>query len=101
MDLKTWLNIEGITQKKLAEELGLSPSYFSELLSGKRKFNPKLAYRVEKLTRGEVSRMVLLYPERSQSEGIDIEYRPPDFLERGSPLTPEMRARVLNGELTS
>jgi DNA-binding transcriptional regulator YdaS (Cro superfamily) len=100
MDLKTWLNIRGVTQKKLAEELGLSPSYFSELLSGKRRFNPKLAHKVEKLTKGEVSRMGLLYPERSPSKGIDIEYRPPDFIDRGSPLTPEMRVRVLNGELT-
>jgi transcriptional regulator with XRE-family HTH domain len=99
MDLKTWLNKKGFAQKKLADELNLSPSYFSELLSGKRRFNPKLAYKVEKLTKGEVSRMDLLYPERSQSEGINIEYRQPGLLERGSPLIPEMRTRVLKGEM--
>ena len=94
MDLKVWLKGRGVAQRRMAGELGLSPSYLSELLSGKRRFGPKLARRVEELTKGEVLLMELLYPDRA-SQGTEVKYELPDFLERGSPLTPEMRARVL------
>lgn len=99
MDLKTWLKMRGVTQKKLAEELGLSSSYFSELLSGKRGFNPRLAKKVEEFTKGEVMCMELLYPDMESSHETGVKYEQPGFLERGSPLTPEMRDRVLNSEL--
>jgi DNA-binding transcriptional regulator YdaS (Cro superfamily) len=100
MDLKTWLSSKGVVQKKLADELGLSPSYFSELLSGKRRFNPKLSRKVEELTKGEVSRMELLYPDQESPHMSEHEYVQPGFLLRGSPLTPEMRARVLKGNFS-
>jgi transcriptional regulator with XRE-family HTH domain len=99
MKLKVWLKDRKIAQRKIACDLGLSASYFSELLSGKRRFSPKLAKKVEDLTKGEVMRMDLLYPESVIAPVSEINDKQPDFLERGSPLTPETRSLVLKGEL--
>jgi transcriptional regulator with XRE-family HTH domain len=99
MDFRTWIKSSGISQKKLAQELAMSQSYLSEILSGKRKINTRLAQRIEDISGGEVNRMELLYPGDGR---ITKHERPPYeqmFLERGSPLSPEIREKVLSGEL--
>ncbi len=99
MDFRSWIKNSGISQKKLAQDLAMSQSYLSEILSGKRKINTRLAQRIEDVSGGEVSRMELLYPGDGK---ISKHEMPPDrqmFLERGSPLTSEMREKVLSGKL--
>ena len=99
MDFRAWIKSSGISQKKLAQDLAMSQSYLSEILSGKRKINTRLAKRIEDISKGEVSRMELLYPK----DNVISKHKPHTekhmFLERGSPLSQEMREKVLSGEL--
>ena len=99
MDIRAWINSAGISQNKLAKGLGISPSYLSEILSGKRQINPKLAQRIEDVSKGEVSRMELLYPIESSDAKPEKHSNQSMFLKRGSPLTPKMRKRVLSGKI--
>jgi transcriptional regulator with XRE-family HTH domain len=99
MDFRAWINSTGVSQNKLAKSLGMSPSYLSEILSGKRRINPKLAQRIEDVSKGEVSRMELLYPYDGSIAKPKTLPAPRLFLKRGSPLTPKMRERVLSGKL--
>jgi transcriptional regulator with XRE-family HTH domain len=98
MDLKVWINSKGISQKQMAEELGISKSYLSELLSGKRNFSPKIAQRIEEFSKGEVSRMELLFPPEADIKNKSLFNSQYMIIERGSPLTPDMREKVLSGE---
>jgi transcriptional regulator with XRE-family HTH domain len=98
MDLKTWIRTKKIQQRVLARTLGLSDSYLSELLSGKRNFNPKIAQKIEELTKGEVSRMELIFPE-SKPSNETWKFNPQEMLlDKGSPLSPQMREKVLSEE---
>ncbi|HEY9160635.1 MAG TPA: helix-turn-helix transcriptional regulator [Desulfomonilia bacterium] len=99
MDFRAWIKSSGITQKKLAQDLGMSQSYLSEILSGKRKINTRLAQRIEDISGGEVNRMELLYPEDGTILKQETHTEMHMLIERGSPLTPEMREKVLSGEL--
>jgi transcriptional regulator with XRE-family HTH domain len=52
---------KGLTSKGLAELLGISESYLSEILSGKRSFSKKLACKASEIT--GIPLLNLLYPE--------------------------------------
>lgn len=99
MDFRAWIKSSGISQKKLAQDLAMSQSYLSEILSGKRKVNTKLAQRIEDISGGEVNRMELLYPGDGAVTKHETHKDKQMLLERGSPLSPEMREKVLSGEL--
>ena len=62
MKLKLWLEINMIRQRKFAKELGVSEGALSRWIKGNRRPKPVIAARIEKLTRGKVSRLELLYP---------------------------------------
>ncbi len=99
MDFRAWIKSSGISQKKLAQDLAMSQSYLSEILSGKRRINTRLAQRIEDISGGEVNRMELLYPGDGSISKHETRTETQMLLERGSPLTPEMREKVLSGKL--
>ena len=60
MDLKEYIFYEGrkdktFTQKKMAQMLGLSPSRFSQIVTGRIGISGCVAYKIEQLTEGKVS----------------------------------------------
>jgi len=63
MLLKDFLEENGIRHNWFAKKLGISPSYLSEIVNLKKVPNPKLAKKIEELTKGKVSRLEVLYPE--------------------------------------
>jgi DNA-binding transcriptional regulator YdaS (Cro superfamily) len=63
MDLKTYIESKPRgTASKLAHELGISPSYLSQLASGDAPISPRRAVEIEQKTEGEVTRREL-FPE--------------------------------------
>ena len=92
MNLKTWIGISGLQQKKVAEHLKLSPSYLSEIVTGKKKATTDIARLIEQYTKGEVKRHEMLLLQNHIS---DNETEEPNLLhDRGSPLTPELIRKV-------
>jgi DNA-binding transcriptional regulator YdaS (Cro superfamily) len=93
MNFKTWIGISGLQQKKVAEHLKLSPSYLSEIATGKKKATPVIAHLIEQYTKGEVKRHEMLL---TQNHKIDNETEFSNLLlDRGSPLTPELITKIL------
>jgi len=82
--LKEWLIKEGSLQKDVADAIGVSRSLFSDLVKEKRRATPEMAKMIEEFTKGEVSRLEMMYP------GEDIVQN-----RRGTPLTFEIRRQVL------
>jgi transcriptional regulator with XRE-family HTH domain len=76
MHFKTWLQLKGIHQKDMAEQIGIKPSSLSMILSGKTKPSLEVASKIEMLTHGEITRMDLLYPEEARDRGGKISDRP-------------------------
>lgn len=76
MDLKTYFRTgERGTAKKLAEDLGISSSYLSQLASGLAPLSPKVCVSIERFTSGAVTRQDLrpkdwrdLWPELEQKQ---------------------------------
>jgi DNA-binding transcriptional regulator YdaS (Cro superfamily) len=87
----------GLPQIKIASDLGLSPSYLSEVMTGKKKVTPDIARRIEEYTNGEVTRLEVLYPQDIELENSNNGHTPDLFTLRGSPLTTELRQRVIDG----
>lgn len=56
MDLKTYIASERGAAKKLAETLGISPSYLSQLIKGSSPISPERAVEFERATAGAVTR---------------------------------------------
>ena len=56
MDLKTYIASERGAAKKLADALGISPSYLSQLSGGSSPISPERAVEIERKTAGVVSR---------------------------------------------
>jgi len=56
VDLKTYIASERGTAKKLAEALGISPSYLSQLCSGNAPISPERGVEIENATGGSVTR---------------------------------------------
>jgi DNA-binding transcriptional regulator YdaS (Cro superfamily) len=98
MTFKAWIRIMGLHQIKIASDLGLSPSYLSEVMTGKKKVTPDIARRIEEYTHGEVTRLEVLYPKDVEIESSHNGHTPDLFALRGSPLTTELRSRVLSGQ---
>jgi plasmid maintenance system antidote protein VapI len=92
MNLKTWIGISGLQQKKVAEHLKLSPSYLSEIVTGKKKATTDIARLIEQYTKGEVKRHEILLLQNHISDNETEE--PNLLLDRGSPLTPELMKKV-------
>ena len=65
MKLKHWQDWKQLKNKELAELFEVDQSYITYLLSGKRKPSPILAKKIERVTKGAVTRLELLYPEQS------------------------------------
>jgi DNA-binding transcriptional regulator YdaS (Cro superfamily) len=95
MDLKTWIKIAGLRQKAVAKHLGLSQSYFSELLCGKKRVPLELASRIEEYTKGEISRLQLLYPTKT-SDSLNQNTNLTAMTDLpNSPLPPDLRIAAL------
>ena len=56
MDLKTYISSERGRGASLAAELGISPSYLSQMASGKAPISPERCVEIEQKTRGIVTR---------------------------------------------
>lgn len=95
MNFKTWIGIKGLQQKEVAAQMGLSPSYLSEILTGKRRATTAFARRIEDFTQGEVTRMEVLYPGDAALPGGNAEPPLAQFSPKGSPLTETLRLKVL------
>lgn len=62
MDLKSYFKSERLAAKRLAESLGVSPSYLSQMSSGLVPISPERAVLIEKATDCAVTRRDL-FPE--------------------------------------
>lgn len=56
MQLKDYLGSRRGEQRKLANLLGISPTWMNLLVSGKRDCSPELAVAIEQATNGQVTR---------------------------------------------
>lgn len=65
MDLKSYIDSERGAAKRLSEALGISPSYLSQLISGKSAVSPERAVEIENATGAAVTRRDL-FPENWQ-----------------------------------
>jgi DNA-binding transcriptional regulator YdaS (Cro superfamily) len=85
MNFKTWIGISGLQQKEVAKDLDLSPSYLSEIITGKKKATSEIAHSIEQYTKGEVRRNEIMLNQIIDNFGSGEA-----ILDRGSPLTPEL-----------
>jgi len=60
MKLKTWLLNNRIYQREFAYSLGIHWQHLNGVVNGSRHPSVKLAFKIEKLTNGEVSALELL-----------------------------------------
>lgn len=67
ISLEEWRESQGLTVSKVADKLGLSISYTSEILKGERVPSIDIQLRVEKATRGAVIMETL----RMARQGMD------------------------------
>jgi DNA-binding transcriptional regulator YdaS (Cro superfamily) len=63
MNLKEWKDWKGYKLRKCAEALGISESFLSLLLRGKRGPSPEMALQIEKKTHGRVRREDVMWPD--------------------------------------
>jgi DNA-binding transcriptional regulator YdaS (Cro superfamily) len=63
MELKNYLKQNGIKTLEFAEAIGCQQSHVSLIANRKRKPSPNLALAIEQATKGQVTRMELLYPD--------------------------------------
>jgi hypothetical protein len=98
MTLQSWIKITGTRQKEMAENLNLSTSYLSEIVTGKKKATPDIARRIEEYSHGEVTRLEILYPNDGAHVNGTPAHTPDLFVTRGSPLTSELRRTLLSGQ---
>lgn len=73
MDLKTYTSAERGRAAALAAELGVSPSYLSQMVNGKAPISPERCVEIEQKTRGVITRQHLkpddwqrIWPELAQ-----------------------------------
>jgi len=62
MKLADYLKTNQEAPANFARRIGLSRSYISLLMSGKRTPSPEIALKIENATNGKVGRLELLYP---------------------------------------
>lgn len=63
MTLKEYLFRYEITSTEFSKKLGVSRSYFCQVLNGKKRMHPDKALLIELLTDAEVTRDEALFPE--------------------------------------
>jgi len=63
MKLEEWKRWKGYSLAKCAEVLGISESYLSLILAGKRRTSPEMALQIENKTEGRIRREELVWPE--------------------------------------
>lgn len=74
-DLRSWLVARRVPASDMAAHVGVSKSYLSELIAGKKRINVSLALRIEAATGGEVTAQMwsprdLAWPEFHRVEGV-------------------------------
>jgi len=72
MNLLTYRKLTGISQKKFAQIIGVTPAHLCFIEKGIRRPSPELAARIEKATQGKVSRWELLYPEEHNKNITEV-----------------------------
>jgi DNA-binding transcriptional regulator YdaS (Cro superfamily) len=88
MKLKTWLAVTRTPQKLLAEQLGISRSYLSLIVSGDRLPAEALAEQISVSTDGKVTKKDLIVSDSLPTDSFSTNGN-------GSPLTEELRRSVL------
>ena len=66
MKLQAWQKEQNISNIELASMIGVHFSYITYLHNGKRRPSPELAAKIEQVTKSQVTRMELLYPEQER-----------------------------------
>lgn len=74
MNLKNYISSSFGKAKQLAEEIGVHPSFLSQMVSGNRPISPERCVAIEQATNGEVTRKDLrpedwerIWPELADS----------------------------------
>ena len=67
MDIKEYLEKHEMTQVFLADKLGVTPSHLRMLIWGKSSPSKRLARRIEKFTKGEVTKEEAMFFEDYRS----------------------------------
>lgn len=62
-EIKQWLDVNGKTQKELAEEIGVNPAYLRSVLSGCAKFSNRLNVKIEKRMNGKGGSLIVQIPD--------------------------------------
>jgi len=63
MNFNTWQKQQGLSNIELAQKLDVDPSYISYLKRGKRKPSPGMAQKIEQLSKGQVTKEELIWPD--------------------------------------
>lgn len=56
----------------LAKKLGISPSYLSDILHGRKSATTELATRIETASAGRLTRLDVLYPRESLNPLVEV-----------------------------
>lgn len=64
MKLSEWQRDNEISDIALGIKLGIHPSHISHIKAGRKRPSPQLALKIEEITKGNVTIMELLYPQR-------------------------------------
>jgi transcriptional regulator with XRE-family HTH domain len=86
----------GKKQYEIAEDLGISASFWSQIKSNKRNIDPDLAEKIEKYFSGEITFKDILMPAQEQAVPKD-KVRTSVVMQRGGILRPETRRAVMEG----
>lgn len=62
MKLSQWQKEQGLTDAQLAKLFSVDPSYIFRLKKGERRGSPDLAFLIERITDGKVSRTEVCWP---------------------------------------
>jgi transcriptional regulator with XRE-family HTH domain len=63
MKLNQYFSLTRTSKQNFAEQLGVSPAYFSTIVNGKKKPSPRLAKKISELSNGYVTTDEILFPE--------------------------------------
>ena len=72
--LITFLKRSEITQMEFAERIGISAQQFSDIIKKRKKMNPKLAFQIEKETKGQIKKEYLIFHEYYQKDS-EVEFQ--------------------------
>ena len=75
MNLKTYMKKYGITQRVMADRLGITISHLRMVMLGSSSPSKKLAIRMEKVTNGEITKEEAIFYEPGREDDEDTEGR--------------------------